>query len=81
LAPCFSDLDLERAIVLEELLDDFDEQGHRINTDDLARETLWRAIRWASRLSGRSATSGVSRVPTWSDTSGGAMARATWFCV
>jgi predicted Zn-dependent peptidase len=41
LAPCFSDLDLERAIVLEELLDDFDEQGHRINTDDLARETLW----------------------------------------
>ena len=41
LAPCFSDLDLERAIVLEEILDDFDEQGHRINTDDLAREILW----------------------------------------
>ena len=41
LAPCFSDLDLERAIVLEEILDDFDERGRRINTDDLARETLW----------------------------------------
>jgi predicted Zn-dependent peptidase len=41
LAPCFSDLDLERAIVLEEILDDFDEDGCRINTDDLARETLW----------------------------------------
>ena len=41
LRPCFSDLDLERAIVLEEILDDFDEQGRRINPDDLARETLW----------------------------------------
>lgn len=40
-APCFSDLDLERAIVLEEILDDFDERGRRINTDDLAREVLW----------------------------------------
>jgi len=41
LAPCFSDLDLERAIVLEEILDDFDERGRHINTDDLAREALW----------------------------------------
>ena len=41
LAPSFSDLDLERAIVLEEILDDFDERGRRINTDDLAREVLW----------------------------------------
>ena len=41
LAPTFSDLDLERAIVLEEILDDFDERGRRINTDDLAREALW----------------------------------------
>ena len=41
LAPSFSDLDLERAIVLEEILDDFDERGRRINTDDLAREALW----------------------------------------
>lgn len=41
LAPCFSDLDLERAIVLEEILDDFDDRGRHINTDDLAREALW----------------------------------------
>jgi predicted Zn-dependent peptidase len=41
LSPCFSDLELERAIVLEEILDDFDERGRRINTDDLAREVLW----------------------------------------
>lgn len=41
LSPCFSDLELERAIVLEEILDDFDERGRRINTDDLTREVLW----------------------------------------
>ena len=39
--PIFSDLDLERAIVLEEILDDFDERGRRINPDDLAREAIW----------------------------------------
>jgi predicted Zn-dependent peptidase len=41
LRPCFADLELERAIVLEEILDDFDDRGHRINPDDLAREALW----------------------------------------
>ena len=41
LRPCFSDLELERAIVLEEILDDFDDRGHHINTDDLARQDLW----------------------------------------
>lgn len=39
--PRFSDLELERAIVLEEILDDFDEDGLRINTDDVARELMW----------------------------------------
>jgi len=39
--PRFSDLELERAIVLEEILDDFDENGRRINIDDLARELMW----------------------------------------
>jgi predicted Zn-dependent peptidase len=39
--PRFSDLELERAIVLEEILDDFDEDGSRINTDDVARELMW----------------------------------------
>lgn len=39
--PRFSDLELERAIVLEEILDDFDEDGRRINTDDVARELMW----------------------------------------
>ncbi|HEX7599593.1 MAG TPA: pitrilysin family protein [Polyangia bacterium] len=41
LTPRFLDLELERAIVLEEILDDFDERGRRINPDDLAREALW----------------------------------------
>jgi predicted Zn-dependent peptidase len=41
-SPLFSDIDLERAIVLEEILDDFDEHGQRINLDDLGRAFAWR---------------------------------------
>jgi len=40
-SPLFSDIDLERAIVLEEILDDFDESGQRINIDDVGREHAW----------------------------------------
>lgn len=40
-APLFVDIDLERAIVLEELLDDFDEQGQRTSIDDVARANAW----------------------------------------
>jgi predicted Zn-dependent peptidase len=41
--PRFTDIELERAIVLEEILDDFDERGRRINADDLSREAAWGA--------------------------------------
>jgi predicted Zn-dependent peptidase len=40
-SPLFTDIDLERAIVLEEILDDFDESGQRINIDDVGREHAW----------------------------------------
>lgn len=40
-SPLFSDIDLERAIVLEEILDDFDERGQRVNLDDLGRMHVW----------------------------------------
>jgi predicted Zn-dependent peptidase len=40
-SPKFSDIDLERAIVLEEILDDFDEKGQRVNIDDVAREVAF----------------------------------------
>jgi len=40
-SPLFSDLELERAIVLEEILDDFDERGQRVNIDDVARAEVW----------------------------------------
>jgi predicted Zn-dependent peptidase len=36
-SPLFTDIDLERAIVLEEILDDFDERGQRVNLDDVGR--------------------------------------------
>jgi predicted Zn-dependent peptidase len=40
-APLFADIDLERAIVLEEILDDFDEHGQRTNIDDVGRGHSW----------------------------------------
>ena len=42
-SPLFSDIDLERQIVLEEILDDFDERGQRINLDDVGRGHAWRS--------------------------------------
>jgi predicted Zn-dependent peptidase len=41
-SPRFSDIDLERQIVLEEILDDFDERGQRVNVDDVGRGHAWR---------------------------------------
>jgi predicted Zn-dependent peptidase len=39
--PTFSELDVERRIVLEELLEDVDEEGRLVNIDDLARQAVW----------------------------------------
>jgi predicted Zn-dependent peptidase len=40
-SPRFSDIELERAIVLEEILEDFDEGGQRVNIDDVGRGHAW----------------------------------------
>jgi predicted Zn-dependent peptidase len=40
-APAFSDLEVERRIVLEEMLEDHDDDGRLINIDDIARLTVW----------------------------------------
>jgi predicted Zn-dependent peptidase len=40
-APAFADVDVERRIVLEEMLEDHDEDGRLINIDDIARLTVW----------------------------------------
>src|SRR5689334_18201877 len=39
--PSFSDLEVERRIILEEMLEDDDEDGRLINIDDIARATVW----------------------------------------
>jgi predicted Zn-dependent peptidase len=39
--PAFADVDVERRIVLEEMHEDHDEDGHLINIDDLARLAVW----------------------------------------
>jgi len=40
-APAFPDIDRERQIVVEEILEDQDEDGREINVDDVARSTAW----------------------------------------
>lgn len=40
-APTFEDIDLERPIVLEEILEDLDDRGRNVNAQDLSRGALW----------------------------------------
>lgn len=40
-APAFHSIESERAIILEEALDEFDEEGNRIDADTLSRRLLW----------------------------------------
>ena len=42
-APVFSDIELERKIIIEEILEDLDEDGRNVNVDDLSRATIWGA--------------------------------------
>jgi len=39
--PRFVDIDLERQIILEELLEDHDDRGRNINIDDVSRAAVW----------------------------------------
>ena len=39
--PTFSDIEVERRIVLEEMLEDLDEDGRLVNVDDIARQAVW----------------------------------------
>jgi predicted Zn-dependent peptidase len=39
--PLFSDIDLERKIIVEEILEDLDEDGRNVNVDDLSRGAIW----------------------------------------
>jgi predicted Zn-dependent peptidase len=39
--PRFADLEVERRIVLEEMLEDLDDAGRLVNIDDIARKTVW----------------------------------------
>lgn len=41
--PVFSDIDLERKIIIEEILEDLDEDGRNVNVDDLSRAAIWGA--------------------------------------
>jgi predicted Zn-dependent peptidase len=39
--PQFRDIDLERQIILEEILEDLDDRGRNVNVDDLSRSVAW----------------------------------------
>lgn len=39
--PLFRDIELERAIILEEMNEDYGERGDEINSDDIARGLVW----------------------------------------
>src|SRR5215471_4464181 len=40
-APAFRDIDLERQIIVEEILEDLDDRGRNVNLDDLSRVVAW----------------------------------------
>jgi predicted Zn-dependent peptidase len=40
-SPAFSDIDVERRIVLEEMREDLSDDGRFVNIDDLARRSVW----------------------------------------
>jgi predicted Zn-dependent peptidase len=39
--PAFRDIDLERQIIVEEVLEDLDDRGRNVNLDDLSRVVAW----------------------------------------
>jgi predicted Zn-dependent peptidase len=39
--PAFRDIELERQIILEEILEDLDDRGRNVNLDDLSRTVAW----------------------------------------
>jgi predicted Zn-dependent peptidase len=39
--PAFRDIELERQIILEEILEDLDDRGRNVNVDDLSRAVAW----------------------------------------
>jgi predicted Zn-dependent peptidase len=51
-APAFADVDVERRIVLEEMLEDHDDDGRLINIDDLSRLAVWPGHPLGYRITG-----------------------------
>src|SRR5580698_10084902 len=39
--PAFRDIDIERGIVLEEILEDLDDEGHQVDADNLSRALIY----------------------------------------
>jgi predicted Zn-dependent peptidase len=50
--PHFCDLEIERRIILEEMLEDLDDEGRLVNIDDLARQLIWPGHPLGQRITG-----------------------------
>ena len=50
--PHFSDIEIERRIILEEMLEDLDEDGRLVNIDDLSRQLVWPNHPLGQRITG-----------------------------
>jgi predicted Zn-dependent peptidase len=50
--PTFSEIDVERRIILEEILEDQDEDGRLVNIDDIARQLVWPGHPLGYRITG-----------------------------
>jgi predicted Zn-dependent peptidase len=51
-SPVFSDLEVERRIILEEMLEDVDDEMRLTNIDDLARQVAWQGHPLSYRITG-----------------------------
>ena len=51
-APAFQGIEIERRIILEEILEDLDEDGREINVDDLARQAVFGAHPLGYKITG-----------------------------
>jgi predicted Zn-dependent peptidase len=52
LTPRFEEIDVERRIILEEMLEDIDDEGRLVNIDDLARQIIWPGHPLGQRITG-----------------------------
>ena len=79
--PAFRDIDLERKIIVEEILEDLDDRGRNVNVDDQSRRLAWDEHPLGFPITGPAAQRApVLARATCARTSGASTAPPTWCC-